>query len=74
MKKGTNNKLPDRLSSLPESPKSVNSLTDGWDRPIIYDYDSTDGMVSLTSCGEKGDCRCEKDGDCIIRKFEIKLH
>lgn len=70
----TNNKLPDRLNNLPESPKSDNSLIDSWDRPIIYDYDSTTGMVSLTSCGEKGDCRCENDEDCIIRKFKINFH
>ncbi len=70
----TNSKLPEKLSSLPERPKYDNSLRDGWDRPIIYSYDSTTGMVSLTSCGEKGDCRCENDKDCIIRKFKINLH
>ncbi len=70
----TNDKLPDRLSSLPKRPNYDDSIADGWGRSIMYDYDSEAGIVSLTSCGEKSDCRCKNDGECIIKKFEIELH
>ncbi len=69
----SNNKLPDNLNDLPMRPEYDDSITDGWDRPIIYDYNSTTSMVFLTSCGEKGDCQCKNNGDCIIKKFKIEL-
>jgi len=69
----TNNKLPHNLNDLPEIQGFDNSIKDSWDRKIVYSFDKNSGEVLLISWGEKGDCKCKEDGDCIIKKFKINL-
>lgn len=49
-----NNKLPARLTSLPERPGYMNKITDAWDAPLIYIHDDKTGIVTLMSYGADG--------------------
>jgi hypothetical protein len=66
------NKLPENLDSLPKIEGHVNSVVDGWGRPIIYRYDDGQGVVLLTSLGESGDPACKRTKPCIVKSFKPK--
>jgi len=66
------NKLPENLNDMYKIPGHINSVLDGWDRPITYCYDIKSGIVTLISYGASGDPKCKYDKACIIRRFRIK--
>lgn len=47
------NRLPENLMILPDLPEHDNSVTDGWDRDIIYQADPN-GDITLVSYGRDG--------------------
>ena len=66
------NRLPDNLNDMDKIPGQINSVLDGWDRPITYCYDAKSGIVTLISHGANGDPKCKYNKNCIIRRYRIK--
>jgi hypothetical protein len=64
------NELPEKINSLPKIEGHVNSVLDGWGRPIIYSHDEKNGNVTLISLGENGDPDCKSNKSCIVRHFK----
>ncbi len=65
-----NDKLPGSLTELPELSNYENSITDGWGKEILYQYNSKEQIISLYSCGST-----EKDaqkGRPIVKRMKIK--
>lgn len=68
-----NNKLPETLEQLPEKHGFDNSIKDAWENKILYSYETDTGDIVLKSCGEKNDCSCPSEEDCIIVEFTIGI-
>jgi hypothetical protein len=66
-----NARLPENISNLPPLERFDNSVADGWNRAIQYEFD-TNGIVTLTSLGADGRPGGDAENRDIVRVFSAR--